>query len=372
LNWRHLVIPISKPLIGEEEQAAVRRVLESGLLAQGPRVAEFERAFAAFTGVRHAIAASNGTTALHAALLAHGVGPGDEVITTPFTFIASVNAILYTGARPVFVDIDASFNIDAQLIEAAISSRTRAIMPVHLYGQPADMGAICDIARRRGLAIVEDACQAHGATFEGRKVGAFGTGCFSFYATKNMTTGEGGMITTDDDDLAQRARRIINHGMRTRYYHETLGYNYRMTDVAAAIGIEQLKKLPSFNARRAENAHFYDRQLAGVAGLIAPRVLPNRTHVYHQYTLRVTGETGVDRDRLAAALGDAGIATGIYYPVPAHRQESLRLAGLGAADLPAAERAARQVLAIPVHPGLTECERSSIVDRIASHLSRQL
>jgi perosamine synthetase len=366
------VIAISRPLIGEEEQAAVRRVLESGAIAQGPRVAEFERAFAAFVGVRHAIATSNGTTALHAALLAHGVGRGDEVITTPFTFIASVNAILYTGARPVFVDIDESFNIDAESIEAAIGPRTRAIMPVHLYGQPADMGAICAIARRHRLAIVEDACQAHGATFEGRKAGAFGIGCFSFYATKNMTTGEGGMITTDDDELALRARRIINHGMRVRYYHETLGYNYRMTDVAAAIGIEQLKKLPSFNARRAENARFYDQRLAGVAGLIAPRALPNRTHVYHQYTLRVTGETGVDRDQLAAALADEGITTGVYYPLPAHRQESLRTAGLGAADLPAAEAAARQVLAIPVHPSLTERERSSIVERIASHLGRPL
>jgi dTDP-4-amino-4,6-dideoxygalactose transaminase len=366
------VIPISKPLIGEEEQAAVRRVLESGTIAQGPRVAEFERAFAGFIGVKQAIATSNGTTALHAALLAHGVGPGDEVITTPFTFIASVNAILYAGARPVFVDIDESFNIDAELIESAITSRTRAIMPVHLYGQPADMRAICDIAREHQLAIVEDACQAHGASFGERKAGAFGTGCFSFYGTKNMTTGEGGMITTDDDDLAQRVRRIINHGMRIRYYHETLGYNYRMTEVAAAIGIEQLKKLPSFNARRAENADFYNQQFAGVVGLIAPRVLPNRTHVYHQYTLRVTGETGVDRDQLASALGDEDITTGIYYPVPVHRQESLRVAGLGTADLPVAEQMAREVLAIPVHPGLTEAERSLIVERIASHLAQQL
>jgi perosamine synthetase len=227
------MIPISKPLLGEEEQYAVARVLESGQLAQGPRVAEFEHAFAEFIGVKHAIATANGTMALYVALLARGISAGDEVITTPFTFIASVNAILYTGAKPVLVDVDETFNLSPASIERAITPRTRAIMPVHLYGQPADLAAITDIGRRYKLALIEDACQAHGATFDGRRVGSFGTGCFSFYATKNMTTGEGGMITTDDDGVAERARLLINHGMRVRYQHETLGYNFRMADMAA-------------------------------------------------------------------------------------------------------------------------------------------
>lgn len=354
------MILISKPLIGVEEQAAVQHVLASGMLAQGPRVAAFERAFADFIGVKHAIATSNGTTALHAALLAHGIGAGDEVITTPFSFIASVNSILYCGARPVFVDIDASFNIDALQIEAAITPRTRAIMPVHLYGQPADMATIAAIAQRHQLAIIEDACQAHGATYAGRNVGAFGTGCFSFYATKNMTTGEGGMITTDDDAIAQQVRQIISHGMKVRYYHDILGYNYRMTDVAAAIGIEQLQKLPAFNARRMENAQFYDRQLARVNGLRTPQQSPTRTHVYHQYTLRVTPSFGLGRDALAEVLGQQGISTGIYYPVPVHQQAALRGLDLGG-TFPVAERVASEVLAIPVHPGVTDQDRMTIV-----------
>jgi dTDP-4-amino-4,6-dideoxygalactose transaminase len=366
MSWRPPMIPISKPLLGEEEQAAVRQVLESGVLAQGPRVAEFERAFAAFIGVKHAIATSNGTTALHAALLAHGVGPGDEVITTPFTFMASVNAILYTGARPVLCDIDHSFNLDAQLIEDAITERTRAIMPVHLYGQPAEMDTIGAIAQAHGLALIEDACQAHGARFAGRMAGSFGTGCFSFYATKNMTTGEGGMITTDDDALAERSRRVIAHGMKVRYYHDTLGYNYRITDMAAAIGIEQLKKLPSFNARRVQNARFYDQQLANIPGLLTPAVFPRRTHVYHQYTLRITPEFGQGRDALAEALARRGISTGIYYPVPVHQQQSARAAGLGQGPFPVAEHMAREVLAIPVHPALTEADRLAIVDGLIS------
>jgi dTDP-4-amino-4,6-dideoxygalactose transaminase len=360
------MISISKPLLGEEEQAAVRRVIESGMIAQGPRVAEFERAFAGMIGVRHAIATSNGTTALHAALLAHGVGPGDEVITTPFTFMASVNSILYTGARPVLCDIDESFNLSAAQIERALTPRTKAIMPVHLYGQPADMDAIGAICSAHDLALIEDACQAHGAEFGGRKAGAFGTGCFSFYATKNMTTGEGGMITTDDDAAAERARRIIAHGMKVRYYHDTLGYNYRMTDVAAAIGIEQLKKLQAFNARRVENARFYDQHLANIPGLITPITYPNRTHVYHQYTIRITEAFGKHRDAVAEALSQQGIITGIYYPIPVHLQVAVQELGLGKGAFPVAERMAQEVLAIPVHPALTDAERMVIVDSLIS------
>ncbi|HYN89776.1 MAG TPA: DegT/DnrJ/EryC1/StrS family aminotransferase [Ardenticatenaceae bacterium] len=360
------MIPISKPMLGDEEFMAVRGVLASGQLAQGPRVAEFERAFAAFVGVRHAIATSSGTTALHAALLAHGIGPGDEVITSPFTFMASVNAILYTGATPILVDIDDSFNLDPARLEAAITERTRAILPVHLYGQPADMEAICRVAQRYDLVVVEDACQAHGAEFAGHKVGSFGTGCFSFYATKNMTTGEGGMITTDDDDLATRTRQIINHGMQRRYQHEILGYNYRMTETAAAIGIVQLGRLPAFQARRAEIAAFYDRTLDEIEGLLLPRAALNRSHVYHQYTLRVTPHFGHTRDEVANALTAKGIGVGIYYPVPAHRQPSLAALGLAVAPLPVAEQMAREVLSIPVHPALTVPETEFIAETLAS------
>ena len=360
------MIPISKPLLGEEEQAAVRRVIESGMLAQGPRVAEFERAFAECIGVNHAIATSNGTTALHAALLAHGVGPGDQVITTPFTFMASVNSILFTGARPVLVDIDDSFNVNPELIEAAITPHTKAIMPVHLYGQPADLGVIDQIARQYGLALIEDACQAHGAEFAGRKAGSYGSGCFSFYATKNMTTGEGGMITTDDEGIAQRARMIIAHGMKVRYYHETLGYNYRMTDLAAAIGIEQLKKLPAFNARRAENAAWYDQHLANIPGLITPSIGPDRTHVYHQYTIRITPEYGLSRDALVELLGKRGIGSAIYYPIPVHRQHSMRAYGMGELAFPVTEHMADEVLSIPIHPSVTDSDRLVIADALIS------
>ncbi|MEO7912512.1 MAG: DegT/DnrJ/EryC1/StrS family aminotransferase [Roseiflexaceae bacterium] len=361
-----IMIPISKPLIGEEEQAAVRRVLESGMLAQGPRVAEFELAFANFIGVRYAIATSNGTTALHAALLAQGVGPGDEVITTPFTFMASVNSILYCGAHPVLVDIDESFNLNPTLIEAAITERTKAIMPVHLYGLPANMADIGKIAQKHQLAVIEDACQAHGAEFDGRKVGTFGTGCFSFYATKNMTTGEGGIITTNDDQVAQHARQLISHGMKTRYYHQILGYNYRMTDIAAAVGIEQLKKLPAFNTRRIETAQFYNTHLTDIPGVITPRIFPRRTHVFHQYTLRFTPNAACTRDEIAQALGAQGIGTGIYYPLPVHKQESLQLLESGQLELPFADQMSSEVLSLPVHPGVTDADRLHIVQSIAA------
>jgi dTDP-4-amino-4,6-dideoxygalactose transaminase len=354
------MIAISSPMIAKEEMDAVARVLESGQLAQGPRVAEFERAFAKFIGVRHAVAMSSGTSALHIALLAHGIGAGDEVITTPFTFIASINAILYTGARPVLVDVDESYNLNPGLIQAAITQRTKAIMPVHLYGQPADLGAIGEIARKHGLVLVEDACQAHGATFDGRRVGSFGTGCFSFYATKNMTTGEGGMITTDDDAVAERARLLINHGMPVRYRHETLGYNFRMTDMAAAIGVEQLKKLAGFNLLRARNAEFLSGRLGAIHGLVTPAAAPSRTHVWHQYTLRVTSEFPLARDALVEGLRQSGIGTGIYYPIPAHRQEALRGIMPEGVRLPCAEQFAREVISIPVHPGLSEADLEHI------------
>ena len=252
------MIPISKPFIGEEEKRAVLEVLESGMLVQGPKAAKLEENFTAICSTQYAIATTSGTTALHVALLAHGIGPGDEVITTPFTFMASVNAILYVGARPVFVDIEEdSFNINPALMEAAITPKTKAILPVHLYGYPCNMDAIMEIARKYNLVVIEDACQAVGARFQGRPVGSFGTGCFSLYATKNIMAGEGGMITTNDPDFAQRCRMIRNHGMQRRYYHDMLGYNFRISDLHAAIGLAQTERLEHFTEVRKANAAFF-------------------------------------------------------------------------------------------------------------------
>jgi perosamine synthetase len=363
------MIPISVPLLGEEEKRAVLETIDSGQLAQGKKVKAFEEAFAAACGVKHAIATSSGTTALHAAVLAHGIGPGDEVITTPFTFIASANCAIFAGARPVFVDIDErTYNIDPGRIEAALSPRTKAILPVHLFGNPCDMGAIMDIAAKHGLVVIEDACQAHGAMAGGRRVGSFGTGCFSFYPTKNMTTAEGGIITTNDDELADRARLIRSHGQRERYYHEMIGYNFRMTEIQAAIGLVQLGKLERFNAARRANAQYLTARLKGV---IAPTETPGCKHVYHQYTIRVPNlstERGVEyqrRDVLANHLRERGIGTMIYYPVPVHKQVAYQR--LGYQDhLPLAEQASREVLSLPVHPALTQEELDRIVEGVNS------
>ncbi len=358
------IITIAKPLIGDEEKQAVLEVLDSGMLAQGPRVEAFERAFAAMCGVGHAIATTSGTTALHTALLAHGIGPGDEVITTSFTFIASANAVLYTGAKPVFVDIDpATFNINPALIEQAITPRTRAILPVHLFGLPCAMGPIMEIAHKHNLMVVEDACQSHGADYKGRKVGAFGTGAFSLYPTKNMTSGEGGMITTNDAALAEKCRVLRQHGMRRRYYHEELGFNFRMTDICAAIGLAQLKKLDPFNAARQANAQFLSAHLRGVG---VPRTPEDRTHVYHQYTVRVPNGK---RDALLQYLGEHGVGTAVYYPVPVH-QQTFYTQQLGyRQSLPEAECAAAEVLSLPVHPALSPSDLETIVAAVNAFMS---
>lgn len=359
------MIPIAQPIIGEEEKQAVLSVLESGQLAQGAVVEEFERAFARWLGVRHAVATSNGTTALHIALLAHGVGEGDEVITTPFTFIASANSVLYTGARPIFVDIEIdTFNIDPAKIEAAITPRTKAIMPVHLYGNPADLRAITSIADRHGLSVIEDAAQAHGAKVDGEPVGSLGTGCFSFYPTKNMTSGEGGMITTNDDTIADTARLLRAHGSRERYKHEMLAYNFRMTDIHAAIGLSQMSKINDWNRQRQVNAARLTELLGDVA--VTPVTRDWAEHVYHQYTLRVPGGRADLPQRLAAL----GIGTGVHYPIPAHRQPMYR--DLGYADsLPNSEQAAAEVLSLPVHPSLREEELETVAAAVNSAFEKQ-
>ena len=351
------MIPIARPQMGEEEKQRVWEAMDSGMLAQGPRVAEFEDAFAEMVGVAHAVATSSGTTALHLALLGYDIGPGDEVITVPFTFIASANSILYTGARPVLVDVrEDDFTIDVDLVESAITSRTKAIMPVSLYGQPADLPALAAISERHGLAIVEDAAQSHGASIGSRRSGSWGAGAFSFYPTKNMTTGEGGMITTDDSDLAERMRLLREHGMKVRYHHDVLGYNFRMTDLAAAIGLAQLPKLAGFNDRRRAIAARYDAELRGV---ITPTVRAGVTHVYHQYTIRVAG-----RDAFAERLAEHGVGSAIYYPIPVHRQKPFAALGYDEQRYPVTERLTDQVLSIPVHPSLTDDEVATVIGAV--------
>jgi len=351
------VIPVARPQVGAEEKALVWSTMESGQLAQGARVREFEEQFAAYVGAPRGVAASSGTTALHLVMLALGIGPGDEVITVSFTFTATATPILHVGARPVFIDIDpVTYTMDVSQLEAAIGPHTKAIVPVSLYGLPADMTAITEIAARHGLPVIEDACQAHGAERDGRRSGNWGIGVFSFYPTKNMTTGEGGIITTDDDVVADRATLLREHGMRERYRPEIVGYNFRMTDVHASIGLGQLPKLPAVNERRRAIAARYDAELVGVA---TPQVPPNVHHVYHQYTLRVA-QPGEFTRRLA----DRGVGSNIYYPVPVHRQEPFRALGFADTRLPVTDRLVDEILSIPVYPALTDEEVDTIIGAV--------
>ncbi|MEZ5336520.1 MAG: DegT/DnrJ/EryC1/StrS family aminotransferase [Methanolobus sp.] len=353
------MIPIAKPQLDETEIQAVSDVLRSGIIAEGQFVADFEQAFAEYTGTEHAVAVNSGTAALHAALLAHGIGKNDEVITSSFSFIATANSILFTGAKPVFADIKSdSFNIDPQLIEGKITSATKAIMPVHLYGQAAEMDAINEIAEDHGLIIIEDACQAHGATYKGKKVGSFGTGAFSFYPTKNMTTSEGGILTTNDEIIAEKARMIRAHGSKQRYLHEMLGYNLRMTNISAAIGLAQIKKLPDYTARRQHNAKLLTEKLSGIEGIQCPSVMKNCTHSFHQYTIRTQ-----NRDELSDYLRDNGIGSGIYYPIPIHRQPYYKELGYND-SLIVTEKASREVLSLPVHPGVSDEDIETISNAI--------
>ncbi len=361
------MIPIARPDVGPEEIAAVTEVLTSGMLAQGRKVAELEERWSEFVGVRHTVAMANGTLALMSIFSGIGLEPGDEVITVSHTFAATANAILYTGATPVFIDIEPdTYLIDAKRIEAAITPRTRAICPVHLFGLVADMDMIQAIADRHGLAVVEDACQAHGATFRGRKAGSFGIGAFSLYATKNMTTAEGGFVTTNDDKLADWLRLHRNQGMRARYQFEALGYNFRMTDLAAAIGLAQLAKLERNTARRQEIAQRYDAAF-GELPIGLPITPDGRTHVFHQYTIDVGGA----RDAIVADLREAGVGADIYYPIPVHRQVYIMERGLHA-DLPVTEGAAARTLALPMFPGLTEAEQDQVIEAVKTAVGRHL
>lgn len=353
------MIPIAKPLLGKEEIDAVTKVLSSGMIAQGPKVDEFELAFSEHMDCEYAVTVNSGTAALHIALLAHNIGKGAEVITSPFTFIATANSVLYTGAKPVFADIKPdTYNIDPEKIKEKITSKTKAIIPVHLYGQSADMKAIMEIAEDHKLVVIEDACQAHGAECLGKKVGSFGTGAFSFYPTKNMTTSEGGIITTNDREIAEKSKMIRAHGSKVRYLHEMLGFNLRMTDIAAAIGLVQLGKLDGFNAARQKNAAMLSAGLKGVSGIVLPIVKPGCTHVFHQYTIRAK-----ERDKLADFLKEKGIGTGVHYPIPIHKQPYYK--ELGYRDsLPVSEKAVEEVLSLPVHPALSRDDVQKIIEGV--------
>ena len=350
------MIPAARPEIGADERAAVDRVMLSGMLAQGPEVAAFESEFSALVDGRHSVAVNSGTSALHMAFLAAGVGPGDEVIVPSFSFAATANAVALAGATPVFVDIETDyFAVDPAAVEAAITPRTKAIMPVHLYGHPADLVALTAIAEKHGLLLFEDAAQAHAASVDGRPVGTWGiAGSFSFYPTKNMTSGEGGMITTGSEEVARVSRLLRNQGMERRYENEVVGFNTRMTDIHAAIGRVQLGKLGGWTAKRQQNAAFLSSALEGV---VTPPTAPNAVHVFHQYTIKVVDH---DRDAFAEELGKRGVASGVYYPTPIHRLPSFRLD----IDLPATELAATQVLSLPIYPSLTQDELSTIVDAV--------
>jgi len=355
------VIPVSRPVFGSEEEDAVVEVLRSGMVAMGKRTHAFEEAWADYCGVRHAVMLANGTVAYEAALRGLGIGPGDEVIIPSFTFNATAAGVLHVGARPVFVDVRTDdFCIDPDLVEAAVTTRTKAIVPVHLYGLMADMGPLEEIAERHGLLLVEDAAQAHGAAYDGRRAGSFGVAAmFSLYATKNLTTGEGGFITTNDDELAARVRRYRNQGADRRYYHDELGTNFRPTEIAAAIGLVQLAHLDERNEQRRRNAA---RLNAGLDGYLTPQAPPRREHAWHQYTLRFPGE----RDSVAEGLDARGIGSMVYYPVPIHRQAYLQEFVPGAARLalPVTDRLADEVLSLPVRPDLTDEELDTIIEAV--------
>lgn len=355
------MINIAKPIISEEEIKAVTEVLKSGMLAQGPKVEQFQKEFSKYVEAKYGVATSSGTTALHTALLAAGIGKGDEVITTPFTFAATSNSILYTQAKPVYADIDPkTFNLDPNKIEEKITDKTKAILPVHLFGQPADMDPIMEIAEKYDLKVIEDAAQAHGSTYKNKKIGSIGDlGCFSFYPTKNMTTGEGGMVTTSDEELAEKAGMVRSHGESKRYEQSILGYNYRMTDIAASIGLTQLKHIDEFNKIRNRNAKYLSEGLEDVEGITTPTIAENVTHVFHQYTIRISK----DRDTFRQFLTDNEIGTGVHYPIVLYKQPYYQAQGI-TGNCPEAELAASQVISIPVHPSLTTEELDTIIATI--------
>ncbi len=360
------MIPITTVRFGAEEERLVLDVLRSGSIAQGPKVEEFENRFAAMHNVAHAVAVNNGTTALVAALDVLDLQPGDEVITSPFTFVATLNAILEAGATATFADITAEdFNLDPASVAENVTERSKVLLPVHLYGQMADMDPLDRIAREHGLRILEDSAQSHGATYNGRSAGSYGIGAFSLYATKNITTGEGGVITTGDDAVADRLRVLRNQGMRARYVYEMAGHNFRLTDLQAALGIPQLARYSEIVAARKKNAARLIEGLQDVPGVVVPRELPGRSHVWHQFTVRVTAEARVSRDEFVEGLHEAGVGSGVYYPrllwdYDAYREHPRVIR----TDAPVAARVAEEVVSLPVHTALSEADLEEIIGAV--------
>lgn len=364
------MIPISQPLIGEMEEKLVLEVLRSGHLVQGPMVEAFEETIGEVVGTRNAMAVNNGTSALIASLLAHGIGAGDEVVTSPFTFVATLNAILLVGATPRFVDIGSDFNMDPELLGSAIGPATRAVLPVHLYGCPADMQTIESVIRGTGIVLVEDAAQAIGAMHNDRPAGSFGTGCFSFYATKNITTGEGGAVTADDDDVAAAVRIIRNQGQRAQYEYERPGFNFRMTELQAALGVAQLTRLPDVIEARRANAQTLAEGLSGIEGLIPPSEPRGRRHVFHQFTVRVTQDARMTRDALVDFLRAREVGCAIYYPRPVFDYDCFRRdPRVGAPRTPEADRFSDEVLSLPVHPQVRDEDLERIVETVRAALA---
>lgn len=354
-----MTIPIAKPVVSEEAENAVRDVLNSGMLADGEVVRAFEEEFADYVGVDHAVATSSGTTALHAMLEAAGVGEGDAVVTTAFSFVASANAIVHAGAEPVFVDIrEGTFNLDPEAVRSVLRRRDDvvAVLAVHLYGLPAAMDKLTDLTDEYDVMLFEDAAQAHGATFRGEMAGALAdAAAFSFYPTKNMTTGEGGMITTDNPELAERAKQLVDHGRAGRYRHELVGYNYRMTNIGAAIGRDQLERLSGWVRRRRENASTLTRGLADNPAVTPPHAPEESKHAFHQYTIQVA-----DREGLRRGVAERNVETGVYYPVTIPQQPAYKKQ----IATPRATDASKTVLSLPVHPGITEEEVQKIVTAV--------
>lgn len=368
------MIPISKPVITDDEIKAVVDVLKSGIIASGPKVKEFEENLKNFLNVKNVIATSNGTSALHSALFGFDIKKGDKVIAPSFTFIATANSILHCGAEPVFADIkEDTFNIDPYSVEDILKKdkrkKIKAIMVVHLYGRVCDMPSILNIARKYGLLVIEDAAQAHGAKLNGKLAGTFGdVAAFSLYATKNITTAEGGFVALNSDKVADRIRKFINHGQEKIYYHTILGYNYRMTDIEAAIGIVQLKKLGEFNEKRRENARKLKEILKKYDWVIIPDDKENEYNIYHQFTIKVKKQL---RDNLLKSLNEAGIGAKIFYPVPIHKQIFYKKILKQKVTLPVTEKVAKEVMSLPVHP-LLEQEYFSIIQDVFEKFSRSI
>ena len=365
------MIPFAKPIVGDEEIEAVKSVLKSGMLAEGKIARQFEGEFAKYVGTKFATVTSNGTTALSTALEALGIQPGDEVITSPFTFIASANTIAMLGAVPVFVDIKLdTYNIDPDLIEAAITDRTKAIMPIHIFGMPADMKRIMEIASKHDLLVIEDACQAHGATIDGKMVGSFGhAGTYSFYATKNMMTGEGGMVTTNDEEVLDRMLSIKNHGRGKEggYSHFRIGYNNRMLDMVAAIGLEQLKRMPKVVTKRRRTAQMYNNLFSEYDSIKPQAADKGFESGYHLYAPRLCSDK-MSRDQIVKALRDNGVGSRAVYALPCHKQNTyldinewrwakyVKYPDYSKVSLPISEEVGAAHFDIPVHPMLTEDE----------------